>query len=935
MKEKQSNQELSNQLKRLKAENKILRKEKELSYKELEESNIKLELFFRQSMHGFFFMMLEKPIEWNENTDKDKMMDFVMNNQCITKVNQAMLDQYGAKKEDFIGITPADLFRNDLEQGRRVFREFFDRGTIKTETIETRQDGTEVVIEGDYACFYDEKGRITGHCGVQQEVTEKRQIEETFRNLYLNAPIAYQSLNDKGEFLKVNNKWCEETGYSSDEIIGTSFLDILTDDSKKKYNILFNELFENGKTADGILEIITKSGEKIVTQFEGSLTFDKKKKYLHTNFVFQNITQKQQDDYRLKISEEKFEKAFRQNPAIIGLSDLSTGKYLDLNDTFFEKLGFSKEESINRSAEELLKMDPNFREQAIAQLKSNGKVRNLETRIRTKNMEALDVLLSADIIDINGEKYNLTTAIDISEHKKTQRKLTQAKKEAKENEKKFRTLIETTSDWIWEIDVEGNFTYVSPKVKDLLGYEPEELIGKNAFDLMSPEEAARVDAVYSKFVENKEAFSGMININLHKNGHEVVIESNGSPILSDEGELLGYRGIDRDISLRKKAEQELKKAKESAEESNRLKSAFLANMSHEIRTPMNAIVGFANFLKRRNKTREELDRYANIIIKSGNHLLNLINDIIDISKIDAGQIKVYIEEIELNGLFLDVYSLFQSELIGENKFEIQLFKHIPNEELYIKTDQTRLRQILINLLSNAMKFTQKGFVEFGYHIRESDLLFYVKDTGIGMSGEKQQLIFERFRQATAATEKLYGGTGLGLSIAKACVELLNGEIWCESYENKGTTFYFTIELERTIPPEKKTEIKEEENIKFNGEHILIAEDDELNFQYIKEIFEGHNIKISRTKTGLETVKKTLDNPEIKLILMDIQMPELNGWEATKEIRKKRLDIPIIAQTAYAFETDKQESVNAGCNEYITKPVDADRLLKMVYRYLKN
>jgi signal transduction histidine kinase/CheY-like chemotaxis protein len=384
---------------------------------------------------------------------------------------------------------------------------------------------------------------------------------------------------------------------------------------------------------------------------------------------------------------------------------------------------------------------------------------------------------------------------------------------------------------------------------------------------------------------------------------------------------------------------ELLKAKEHAEESDRLKSAFLANMSHEIRTPMNGILGFADLLKEPNLTGEMQQEYIKIIEKSGRRMLNIINDIVDISKIESGLMEVDIRESNINEQIEYIYTFFNPEV--ENKGMQLSFKNaLPPEKSIIYTDREKIFAILTNLVKNAIKFTNKGSIEFGYELKkenDSEMLeFFVKDTGMGIPKERQKAIFERFIQADISDKMALQGAGLGLSITKAYVEKLGGEIWVESEVGKGSVFYFTIPYH--VEPKAKIEIKKEVPIAEIEESvqnlkILIAEDDETSEILISILVQMFSKEVLKARNGVETVDICRKNPDIDLILMDLQMPEMNGYEATRQIRKFNKEVVIIAQTAFALTWDRKKAIEAGCNDSISKPILKDQLLTLIHKYI--
>ena len=382
---------------------------------------------------------------------------------------------------------------------------------------------------------------------------------------------------------------------------------------------------------------------------------------------------------------------------------------------------------------------------------------------------------------------------------------------------------------------------------------------------------------------------------------------------------------------------DLKKAIQKAEESDRLKSAFLANMSHEIRTPMNGILGFSGLLQKEGISAGEKAKYIEIINNSGEQLLALINDIIDISKIEARQVQLNIQDENINAILDKLVSQFEIELIKRNKKDLQLIvkKGLEDPESNIKVDGVRLNQILMNLIGNAIKFTETGTIEFGYKkLEKYSLLFYVKDTGLGLSEVDKQIIFDRFRQADNAKRKNTGGTGLGLSISEGLLKLMGGKIWVQSRLGEGSTFFFTIPFQQVpmVSQQEELNLLATPNFDWSQKKFLVVDDMDLVYLYITEILKGTRAKHIHAKTGLDAVKLISEDPDIDLILMDIQLPDIDGFEATRRIKAKK-EVPIIAQTAYAMQSDKDKALAAGCDGYIAKPLNKSELFELIEKNL--
>ncbi|OFY07119.1 MAG: hypothetical protein A2W99_02435 [Bacteroidetes bacterium GWF2_33_16] len=391
--------------------------------------------------------------------------------------------------------------------------------------------------------------------------------------------------------------------------------------------------------------------------------------------------------------------------------------------------------------------------------------------------------------------------------------------------------------------------------------------------------------------------------------------------------------LKQEIEEHKHTLENLRIAKNRAEESDRLKSNFLVNMSHEIRTPMNAITGFSQMLEYENLPKEKRKEYIRLVGEGCTNLTNLIDDIIDFSKIESGEVKIDKKEFNPHPMLEYLYDNYTNEIIKRGKENLILYysNENKNSDLIINTDQEKLKQILSSLLDNAIKFTESGRIEFGFIVSGNNQIeFFVKDTGIGLEESKQSLIFERFRQVDEGTTRKYTGAGIGLSISKSLVEMLDGKIWVESTLGKGSTFI--IKLPHKVRSQTM-EFIQPTQFNWKNKLILVAEDKKINYEIIKESLVGTQVEIVWAKNGKDAVDLVQTNDKIDLVLMDIQMPVMDGLEATRKIKLIRGDLPVIAQTAYALPQDSFKCIDAGCNDYIAKPIPLDEFLIKINKYI--
>lgn len=384
---------------------------------------------------------------------------------------------------------------------------------------------------------------------------------------------------------------------------------------------------------------------------------------------------------------------------------------------------------------------------------------------------------------------------------------------------------------------------------------------------------------------------------------------------------------------RQNYEEKLLKSKEKAEEADRLKSSFLANMSHDIRIPMTAIIGFSDLLADPDLTIGEREEFIELISKSGQDLLTLIDNIVDVAKIETGQLRIQADACDLGGLLKELHQLHtrNSKLIERDDLDLIIDFDEKFHNLTFKTDVFRFKQVMNNLIDNAIKFTEKGQIYFGVsNVWQDTIEFYVQDTGIGIAEETQHIIFERFSKIDRSYTKEYNGTGLGLAICKSLVELIGGEIRVISYPGKGSTFYFTHPLPKNSPKVIEAEKKSSIELKYNWNNktVLIAEDVEQNYKFLEFTLLPTKIEIVWVKNGREAVEYVQNGNPVDLVLMDIRMPVMNGIDATKLILRMK-QVPVIAQTAYTLGDEKEMALNAGCKYYLSKPINTTKLYDII------
>ena len=646
--------------------------------------------------------------------------------------------------------------------------------------------------------------------------------------------------------------------------------------------------------------------------------------------TFLDITDIKQKENKMSQTNERLNLAMKTGNLAWWDWDVPSG-IVEFSDAKALMLGYSPTE-LDKDVYAFTKMiHPNDYEKAMTAMREHleGKIDSyiVEYRIKCKNGSYKWFFDKGGIVERDEDNKPIRVTgivIDITENKKQENEITKLLQIFKQN---------PTPNII--TDVNGIIEFANDSYCELSGYSRNDLIGKRTNILKSGKHDANFYKELWETISSKKIWQGEI-ANKTKDGKIYWEQNTIFPIVDHDNNITNFMKVAQDVTSQAKHKEKLKIEKLKAEEADKLKSTFLANMSHEIRTPMNAIVGFGQLLKDPELSPIERLEFINIINSQGDYLLSLINDIIDISKIEAGSIKLRNEICDLQYLMTDLERFFL--LNKTNNVDIKFIGDLSRINPEIYTDATRLRQILTNLIGNAVKFTEQGSVNFGIELdSDNRLIFSIADTGIGIKSTDLEIIFNRFHQvSTINRTHQMKGTGLGLAITKALVELLDGAIWVKSEEYVGSTFYFSIPYNPVIHETKPIKLEEEQyEGLFKDRKFLIAEDIESNYQFLRHTLEPTGAITYWAKNGVEAIELLKNNPDISLVLLDISLPLLDGYEAASKIRTMNQSIPIIAQTAYAMEGDKEKALKAGCTAYLSKPIHISDLMNCVNKLLIN
>ncbi|MBI9035942.1 MAG: PAS domain S-box protein, partial [Bacteroidales bacterium] len=796
--------------------------------------------------------------------------------------------------------------------------------------------------------------------GTIQDITERKKSEESITKLSTavkQSPSVIAIADLQGKLEYVNPKFTELTGYTQKEVLG-QYSNILK--SGEQSSDFYKELWEtirSGKLWRGEFHNKKKNGELFWEAASISPIIDSEGNIINFIKVAEDITERKKVENALKASEEKHKRLIETASEGFWLID-TQNITINVNQSLCDMLGYSKNEMLGKTPFDFVDEENfNIFSEQLSKASANRQ-RTYEVTLNSRTGSRIPTLINATSIkDEKGEfagSFAFVTNVSLLKRGERVQKVlynisnavitTHNIKELIDFiHEELGSIIDTTNFYIALYDKKDNtfslpfFSDQKDKLSSMpLGKTLTNYVIKSKKSLLANKETKLIleqNGEIERYGTDSEIWLG---VPLWVEGEvkgvlAVQSYTDENAFGEDDKKMLEFVSDQIGISIyRKKAEEDLMVALQKAEESDRLKSAFLATMSHELRTPLNAVIGFSEIINEDDVELEDIKDYNRSINSSGKHLLSIVEDIFDFSLIESGQVHIEKRVINLHLFLKDIHELIRAEQIKVEKHELKIYLDVALDDnpMFISADPSKLMQILINLLQNALKFTEKGTIHFGYRIEEVErvkmLNFYIHDTGIGISAEKQKIIFDVFRQVEDSNSRRHGGVGLGLSITRKLVELMGGEIGVYSELEKGSMFNFTIPLEKIEAETSQLTLKDD--LSLDGKTILIVEDDMHSYELLKIPLKSRRASILWATDGEQAIQLCEKNTHIDLVLMDMNLPVVNGYKASRAIRKLRPQLPIIAQTAYAQQDNADSIIEAGCNDIISKPLQQKKLL---------
>ena len=769
---------------------------------------------------------------------------------------------------------------------------------------------------------------------VQAGIAELQKTEKHYQELVESVQDIIYKISPEGYFTFVNSVVKARLGYTEDEIIGRHFTKLILPDFVQSLAISYREMIDNRiESTYNEFPVRTKTGE-IVWIGQSVRLIINDGTIVELVAVARDITDRINTEDSLRATQTRLSTLITNLQKGVLVKDENM-KIVLVNQIFCDIF------KINTLPDVMKGMDySNFAEQSMHLFKDPEAFVNQTGVILDNKQTTVDenivmedgrVFLRTYIPIFLENQYrgHLWEYADITEQYN-------ARELIRKSEEKYRGIMNNMELGLLEVDNDQKIVRAYESFCQMVGYTQEELLGKNARDLFLPKEFVQI--LNDQQEERAKGAASSYEIQLQKkDGSRLWVIISGTPILGDDGEIVGSMGIHYDITERKHLEQELEKAKQIAEHARQSEKQFLANMSHEIRTPLNAVIGMTHLLFDTRPSKQQYE-YLDILKSSADFLLSLICDLLDMAKIEAGKVEINNQPFDLVGLLRTIQRLFQIKI--ENKpIEINLMIDGRISGNYLGDDLI-LNQILLNIIGNAEKFTEKGSIDITVKQKNQDdefdwIEFKIEDTGSGIAEEKIELIFQKFKQINMHGHK-HKGTGLGLSITKELVEIQGGKVSVSSEEGVGSTFTFTLPYKKVgndiIPTTHEIKVAPPT---LDGCHVLVAEDNLMNQKYISSLLTKWNINFVIASDGKKAVEQA-HNQRFDIILMDIQMPNMNGYEAAITIRNTKnvnQTTPIIALTASAMLDQKNKALEAGMNDFVTKPFAPNDLLSTLQQYI--
>ncbi len=776
-----------------------------------------------------------------------------------------------------------------------------------------------------------------------RDLTDRKRIERELKSREAQYATLFNGGNDAAfvvsigpdgqpaELLQVNDLACRWLGYAREELLGRTVRDIHTAEAVAKQprrapgsgeRLLFETDF---LTRDGVVIPAEINAKPI--EFGGRLA---------VLALARDITERKKARARLEASERRYRRFVERNAAAYLLAT-PDGELVDCNDATVRMLGYESRRDLMELGLPDLYMNPDDRRTVLAMLR-DGSLTGYELCVRRKDGSPLWVLLNASLVTEDGNVLTEATAIDITELKRIEKEL-----------RSIASVVEASTDFIGLATLEGKVLFLNQAGRRLIGMDPDcPANDLTIFDLGGEEGKRIAREQFLPALARDGCWAGETRLQNLITGAPIPFWASVFYVTDPKNnQSIAMATICRDLTERKRVEDEMRAAQRAAEAGNLAKSRFLANMSHEIRTPMNGILGMTRMLLT-TPLSEEQRQYAAIVLSGGENLLELINQILDLSKIEAGKMVLEKVDFDLRSVLEEAIRPGLIEARGKNlPFRVNLPRSVPG---FWRGDPHRLGQVLCNLASNAVKFTDSGAVDISVAVaaegeRTATIRFGVSDTGIGIAPEQMRVLFGRFVQADESTTRQFGGTGLGLSICKELVEMMGGEIGAESDLRHGSCFWFTVPLEKCPegiaecagPAPPAPAVRRCRVGKAREARILLAEDNQVNRRVMLSMLKHLGITADPVVNGLEAVR-AIQQKAYDLILMDCQMPEMDGFEATRLIREPSTaalnpHVTIVAVTASAMPGDRHKCIEAGMDDYLTKPVDPESLARLLGRWL--